>query len=327
MNDEHTQTVVVLGAGASRAVSYANKGGCPSPLDADFFDLLQRSEPAAADRPAVERILKEVRSLPSEHWRSLERSFYTLQSRAYMRDKLTGSQSAPSDAVVIKNFARCVQSLLRTAHGKGTCKHHQALLAPLGGQDAIISFNYDLVAERALRPIADERDIAFSQEIYSFGKAWKANLPSVLKLHGSSNWKFTKDGKQLVSRTHSWDDFDETPGYRGHIGSGSSFPIFLPFWDKRIEQQPWLDLWTKAYHTLRMASRLLVWGYSLPPTDIKAQSLFTLALGKKVIDLCVIDPSPSTRERWRQMLPRARYWEYDSIKDFFQETPGWWPEA
>lgn len=187
----------------------------------------------------------------------------------------------------------------------------------------MISFNYDLVAERALRGIADDRGIPFSPGMYGLSRGWHAELPLVLKLHGSSNWTFSPSGK-LTSRTSSWDDFDETPGYRGHIGSGSTFPIFLPFWDKRIEQQPWLDLWTSAYNRLKEARRLIVWGYSLPPTDVKAQSLFTLALAKRAIDLCVIDPSWNTRERWRQLLPRAHYWEYDSVKDFLQEPPGWW---
>jgi hypothetical protein len=34
-------TVVVLGAGASRGVSYADDSSLPSPLDFDFFDLLR----------------------------------------------------------------------------------------------------------------------------------------------------------------------------------------------------------------------------------------------------------------------------------------------
>lgn len=273
----------------------------------------------------MKKILKGVRSLSADCWRSFERSFYTLQLRAYINDKLSGDQRGQSDETIIKDFARCVQSLLRKAHGKRVCEHHQKFLSPLEGSDTIISFNYDLVVERALRPTAEVRKVSFSPGIYGLGAARDTDLPRILKVHGSSNWKIAKSTK-FESRTQSWEDFDETPGYRGHIGSGSSFPIFLPFWDKRIEQQPWLGIWREAFKRLQTSGRLIVWGYSLPATDIKAQTLFTLALGKKAIDLCVIDPSASTRERWRQLLPRARYWEYDSIKDFFQEPPAWWPD-
>jgi hypothetical protein len=51
---QHPIVTVILGAGASRDVSYAGGGeGCPagdlgqkvpSPLDSDFFDLLQQLE-------------------------------------------------------------------------------------------------------------------------------------------------------------------------------------------------------------------------------------------------------------------------------------------
>jgi hypothetical protein len=214
---------------------------------------------------------------------------------------------------------------LRKAHGKEVCGFHHELLAHLYGSDTVISFNYDLVTERALRPIADKRKVAFASGLYGWSKSWKANLPLVLKLHGSSNWRILEGGKISV-RTHDWTDLDSKPGYRGHVGKGSEFPIFLPFWDKRIENQPWLSLWKRAYERLVASNRLIVWGYSLPPTDIKASSLFTLALDSRAIDLCVIDPSHATRERWRQLLPKARYWEYDGFRDFKNEAPSWWEE-
>ena len=37
-------------------------------------------------------------------------------------------------------------------------------------------------------------------------------------------------------------------------------------------------------------------------------------------------PSHATRERWRQLLPKARYWEYDGIRDFKKEASSWWEE-
>ena len=109
---------LILGAGASRSVSYAYRGGFPSPLDADFFDLLQRLKPSEDDREAVLFVLDQVKRLPHEYWRSLERSFYTLHLRALMAGKLTTNIPPIKDSDVVRNFARCVQSLLRKAHGK-----------------------------------------------------------------------------------------------------------------------------------------------------------------------------------------------------------------
>jgi hypothetical protein len=290
MKPNDIATTVVLGAGASRSVSYAHRGASPSPLDTDFFDLLQRVEPSADDLRAVQEILTDVRALPPDYWRSMERTFYMLQLRAYIAEKLTGKVQSPTDQKVIGDFARCVQCLLRKAHGKDTCNYHHELLNRLGRNDTVISFNYDLVAERALRPTAEERSIEFGRSLYGFGESSRRNLPLILKLHGSSNWRYHANA-QLEVRTKSWDDFDSKPGYRGHVGVGTEFPIFLPFWDKRIEKRPWLDLWKKAYKRLSASHRIIVWGYSLPQTDIKAQHLFDLSLGTSQIDLCVIDPS------------------------------------
>jgi len=107
------------------------------------------------------------------------------------------------------------------------------------------------------------------------------------------------------------------------MGRGTVFPIFLPFWDKRIENEPWLSLWQTALSVLEKAETLIVWGYSLPSTDVKAQQLFTLAKGITSFRLCVIDPSNATRERWREFFPNAQYWEYTHIQDFMTYHPPW----
>jgi hypothetical protein len=142
---------IVLGAGASRGVSYANRGDIPSPLDYDFFDLLQRLNPIKSDIDAVKFIREQIATLPHEYRRSMERAFYTLQLRAFIELKLGGTESAESvtDEKIIADFARCIQALLRAAHNKNVCKHHWRILGPLGSSDSIITFNYDLVVERS----------------------------------------------------------------------------------------------------------------------------------------------------------------------------------
>jgi hypothetical protein len=53
-----------------------------------------------------------------------------------------------------------------------------------------------------------------------------------------------------------------------------------------------LTLWKNACAALQAAEHVIVWGYSLPPTDIKAQQLFSITLERRDLKLCVIDPSP-----------------------------------
>src|SRR5258708_32819948 len=126
-----TCLTLILGAGASRGVSYANPGEFPSPLDGDFFDLLQRLKPPAADRAAVDFILEEMSQLPPEFRRSMERSFYTLHLRAYLRRNFSDGDKTEEEKIV-GCFAHATEALLRVSHGKQTCQHHRNVIAKLG---------------------------------------------------------------------------------------------------------------------------------------------------------------------------------------------------
>lgn len=296
-----------------------------SPLDRDFFDLLQRLEAKEKDEPAVDWVLSRISTLPFEYRRSLERTFYTLHLRSYLNRKLAGADRSGEEAVV-SNFARAVVALLRKAHGIHICGNHEFLLNGLGRKDAIISFNYDLVVERALRKYAEKRAVDFIPAIYGLkiDDPPVPHCPRILKLHGSVNWEL--DGEGFHVRTAAWDDFGDTPGYRGYSGEGTKFPIFLPFWDKQVTRRPWLTLWQRALQQLKETRYIIVWGFSLQTTDVKARELFTISVpdmgtGRK---LCVIDPSSATRDRWRELLPNAQYWEYENFKDFESAPPAWW---
>ncbi|MFZ0923354.1 MAG: hypothetical protein WA020_09825, partial [Candidatus Acidiferrales bacterium] len=159
---------VVLGAGASRSVSYAHDREQPSPLDSDFFDLLSRLEPSEHDAGAVKFVREQVGALPLHYRRSMERSFYTIHLRAFMARKLEAAKnsSQPSEEEIVANFARCIQALLRSAHGRAFCKNHNLVMRRLRRQDTVISFNYDLVVERALRGIRSDQKAGFGPWVY-----------------------------------------------------------------------------------------------------------------------------------------------------------------
>lgn len=322
---DNSAYAVVLGAGASRNVSYAYEREQPSPLDYDFFDLLCRLDPRPEDADAARFVREQIEALPLDYRHSMERSFYTIQLRAYMARKLGATRNPqPTDHKIMASFARCIQALLRSAHGTEACENHRKLLAGLRHHDSIISFNYDLVVERALRTIAAKDRAQFGPWVYGLADPPEDyDLPTVLKLHGSSNWRLRPKGHFELLK-NKWSDFDRTPGYRGHKGTGTIFPIFLPFWDKQIEREPWRQLWHNCLAKLEATGTLIVWGYSLPITDIKAQQLFTLGLGGRRFRLCVIDPAAATRSRWREMFPEALYWEYTNIRTFLKHPPRWW---
>ncbi len=316
------RVALVLGAGASRGVSYANAGSIQSPLDSDFFDLLQRLRPRTKDKPAVDWALEQLRSLPHECWRSMERVFYTLHLQAFMDEILRGGENRPE--AVVSKFARCVQALLRKAHGRLKCDYHQKLLDQLHDTDTVLSFNYDLVPERAVRPIAEGRGIAFGPWLYGLGSgSSKGDLPLLLKLHGSSNWRIGRPSKFEYSRRIGaiwivppaiWATWVQTGPSRSFSRSGTSASkrsLGYPYGSRRLKGSP-------------KADALLVWGYSLPETDIKSQHLFKLAGTGRPMKLCIVDPSDTTRQRWRELLPEAEFWSYPCVAEFLKSPPPWW---
>lgn len=317
---------LILGAGASRGVSYALSRPILSPLDGDFFELLQRLRPSERDADAINKLIAHALKEPVERfWDSMERMFYTLHLRAEIHQMLFEEPSEyGSPKQVLGRFARAIQALLRTAHGKKTCSHHVQLFRNLKWLDAIVTFNYDLVPERALRALHSKTK--FGEWLYGFGSRPRDSreVPDLYKLHGSVNWEPDFKRGYVWARQNSWKDFDSQPGYRAH---GPAFPILLPHWDKKVEKKPWRTIWQLAAEHLRQTSSLIIWGYSLPLTDLKAQALVKICLTPAdsiLKNVCVIDPNRETRTRWRTLFLRQKFWQYEKIEDFLETPPDWW---
>jgi len=174
-------------------------------------------------------------------------------------------------------FTRAIDALLRVAHGKKSCDHHIKLLRKMTGSDGVLTFNYDLVAERAIKRLSSLPP--FGDWVYGFSERPKkvGQVPTIYKLHGSVNWVYDEDTGRFAVRQKSWRAFEKEPGYRAH-SCDSLFAIMLPYWDKKIEERPWSDIWKRAAAHLQKTVRLIVWGYSLPLTDLKALELLKLSL-------------------------------------------------
>ena len=306
-------------------MSYARNRPIRSPLDSDFFELLQKLEPKAKDEPAVSELVQWVLASGDSIWTSMERAFYTLHVRARMSELLFPSQRIEANVSnLLSCFTRSVNALLREAHGTESCDHHIELLRKLRSTDSVVTFNYDLVVERALKKVVSTH--SFGGWFYGFQPRPEdaGNIPTVYKLHGSVNWIYHDHEQTFRSRQQSWADFDIEPGYYATSGD-SLFPIMLPFWDKKIEEKPWSQIWERAAAHLNKSSRLIVWGYSLPRTDLKALELVKLSLGTGCLEhVCVIDPSVEVRTRWRSMFPRHKFWPYQNIQEFLESPPDWW---
>lgn len=82
-------------------------------------------------------------------------------------------------------------------------------------------------------------------------------------------------------------------------------------------------LWTRAFEYLHECKEIYVCGYSLPPTDALAGSLFKNFTNSSLEKVVVVDPNPAMITRWRNLLSRSRVkqatWEYyPDFSDFVQ---------
>lgn len=353
---------VILGAGASRAVIYGPgfrrmgtsqwPSTMPSPLDNDFFDLLQRLTAQTQHdvnvdgriKEALKNVVEAALKRPGDSlWKSMEKMFYSLHINAVLRDKLFPGEFIGDPArKLVHDFVLCIRALFNEAHGKPEkapaniranagnrcCDYHQRLLESLHERDAILTFNYDFVAEVALAEM--HRNKPFGKWFYGFADRpvdAPADIPTMYKLHGSLNWEFKEqDGEidDVKNWPQDWNTFGKELDYLAI--SRSERPILLPYWDKRIEKEPWLSVWRKAADQLRKTQSLIIWGYSLPTTDLKAKELLRLSLleeTSKLKKVAVIDPSRETQDRWRSLFIGQEFWRFADFDDFREFLSQW----
>jgi hypothetical protein len=159
----------------------------------------------------------------------------------------------------------------------------QKFLEKLMPGDVIITFNYDLVLDRALYE-AERWHPADGYGVTQFETTpmWKVpprqSQNTILKLHGSLNWEIRGEVLQLHSHhdinteylpgcTETPDPYDIPPPPRYGFG-------ILPSLSKSLDSPPILDIWRKAQAVLSKADELVVIGYSLPKADAPVWALF-----------------------------------------------------
>ncbi len=166
--------------------------------------------------------------------------------------------------------------------------------------DAIITFNYDLACERALR----NAGLWEVGDGYGFDLGLESIPPSkvkLLKLHGSTNWMGILFGGN-IGFSQASSVYDQRPALFGKrdftfLGygentrdpltanitrTGGSPALILPTLYKNFfhqttfghEWEPfWDGIWRQAGESLRASERLVIVGYSMPIADERARDL------------------------------------------------------
>ncbi len=199
---------------------------------------------------------------------------------------------------------------------------------------AVVTFNYDTLFEQAMileshqpwNPIPayatpfdliEPRGWGSLEEFRPARFSAQAHATPVLKMHGSLNWFRIVGGGEPVRDASGTPvvrhaRLDQTvvrpvgnPGPASTTGHTFKMPdgtlleqlIITPVLHKEVEQQPFGQIWQKAKDEMRGCSRLVVCGYSFPPTDLATRQLFRESFANDPPnELSVINPDAKVVE-------------------------------
>ncbi len=146
------------------------------------------------------------------------------------------------------------------------------------GNNAFVTFNYDLLVEEALTALHIPfsygflpGSVSFDSSTRSVGLSDEASL-KVLKLHGSTNWAVPgfQDRKLTVFR--SYDD----------VRAGEMTPELVPpTWRKSFDGAL-SHVWQEGLREIRKATRIVIIGFSAPRTDLHFKFLFAAGLRENI---------------------------------------------
>lgn len=313
-------TLVILGAGASRGAAFVDGDALvPPPLDYDFFQVLQMSRTgrSAEGRQLVEHVRTVYGSALNV---GLETVFNNLDAARVFHTafNITKGRILEEPSRLIDALRVVLPALLGETIG-GECDFHNALAGRLRVGDAVVSLNYDCVADKALANHAGFRFDAerggYGVPVSSGADLWRRSgrgkrpLGSILllKLHGSLNWRAGSTPLRLRA-----DPYRE-------VAAGVIAP---PLTNKPVEQEPFRSIWREARRAVGRMRRLIIIGYSMPDADGLVRTLLATDLSPHLEDIIIVDPSDDVREKhiglFTRIAPTARVFPFRTWRQFAQ---------
>lgn len=133
-------------------------------------------------------------------------------------------------------------------------------------ENTFITFNYDQIIENALTGLGVAYDLGLDGD----SKSNNGTETRLLKLHGSMNWALPKRARSIVQV------FDD---YRQVIDAGLTPHLVPPTW-KKDSAGSFTSIWRHALKALTDATRVVIVGFSMPPTDMHFKYLLATGLQK-----------------------------------------------
>jgi hypothetical protein len=240
---------------------------------------------------------------------------------------------------------------IRLAIDMTHCPLHEALFRNLGDRDTIITTNYDLVADQALRhiefPLPDsqwDQDSRLGKIAGLLGRLnlWGEPPPSLmpreslrgfyLKLHGSLDWLYCTTPACYNNTSLFWmgtralHEGQEAGRPCRYCGAALQTMIVPPVARKHIEDRGRLAfLWHLAWRELIEADHIVVAGMSLPASDFELRWLLRYACDVRqepIATLSIVNSDENHRTAIRSAFsgPIEHVRDYASVEEF---AAGW----
>jgi hypothetical protein len=335
------KTVLLIGAGATRGEALsrgASKAQRP-PLDGDFFELSEQHG-LQAHRSRVDAFVREHfdRHIFRHPRPTMEEVFGLVYASTLVRPVPEQASSAFSSLCRIYAgvLASTTNWLSPTRKGP-LCRLLHGVLSE--GNVTILTFNQDIVIEKALRLLSDKDNspaVWYPKTGYGLDFAGytsptrggdtlanpsqpPVSNPIVLKPHGSLNWyartlrddrvlsQLRKDQKMFCTlRLALQTSMKHTTGKGQGRRRWHTWPIIVPpiFEKGTFLSAAFESLWQKAWDALIQADRIVVYGYSFPPADAQSRSFFLRAAAKRRTSpvLVTINPDMVAAQRAQEIF-------------------------
>ena len=210
-------------------------------------------------------------------------------------------------AVLSFNYDTLLERAIESASGLKIPQFRRSIEGPLSEDDLVdshfkwnrpcaygVEFDYVQLHRAGTVDIADGREFYRKNELYS---------PPILKLHGSLNW-FIYSGAMIVEGADSLRNADRKGNtiiqnhyYESPLPPQDNLEYLAPLIITPVLNKPGLrhplisKVWYRARRELGECQKLVIVGYSFPPTDFHVRRLFREVFADHSLDeLVVVNP-------------------------------------
>lgn len=196
-------------------------------------------------------------------------------------------------------------------------------------EDTILTFNWDLLLDDILNREAflekrenydDSQYANMLLHLSAYGEdsslhssisppytKFSKELGYYLKLHGSIDWLYcTNSSCRGFSKVFPTSNYKKTH-YCAECHEKMNFLLVPPVLNKQYNAYPFIKrIWNTAAKEIQNADRIIIWGYSFPPTDFYSNWLLNQT-GKNLKELIIINPAciegkRDPRPRWNRVF-------------------------